>query len=686
MDNDINIDLSQFHGIFFDECSEGIDVMEAELLKLDVDDPDLEAINAIFRAAHSIKGSAGTFGFEEIAGFTHELETVLDGLRDQRLKFSSEIKTILLSSVDSLTGMIECSKDSKPIDNSSVAEIQQKLSDIYNGKNNTAQVAVDTTDSPLEIVDVEESSEEDEQPGAAWHISFYPHENLFFTGNDPFRLLRELKALGRVDVHADYSKISSLSEIDPENCYLGWDIVLYGNVTLNEINEIFAWVEEDCELDISLEQDERATPDRRAGDDKAETGRRKTDKKKGAKREGSSIRVGTEKVDELLNLVGELVITQSILSRVYMDMNVDHSERFIDCLTQLERNTRDLQEQTMSIRMLPIDFAFQRLPRMVHDLSQSLAKKVELNISGESTELDKNVLEKIGDPLLHLVRNALDHGIESPEVRIKSGKPEIGCINVNAHHVGGSIIIEISDDGAGVDVEKIRKKAQEKELVNENTVMSDFELQNLIFMPGFSTSTNVTDVSGRGVGMDVVKRNITDLGGTVELSSQKGVGSKFTIRLPLTLAILDGQMVQVGEQTFIVPLHSIVETVQVNREQLNTIADNDHVYKYRAEYIPIINLQEIFNVTKNESVEHDLLVIVDIGDRHFGFRVDDVIGQQQVVIKSLETNFKQVQGIAGATVLGDGSVALILDVLDLSRKMHGKDNQNISALQPEVQH
>ena len=333
----------------------------------------------------------------------------------------------------------------------------------------------------------------------------------------------------------------------------------------------------------------------------------------------------------------------------------------------------------MSIRMLPIDFAFQRLPRMVHDLRQSLGKKVELNISGESTELDKTVLEKIGDPLLHLVRNSLDHGIESPEERLKAGKPETGQISVNAHHVGGSIIIEITDDGAGINTERVLEIAQDRGIVSKNDNLSEAELQNLIFAPGFSTAVDVTDVSGRGVGMDVVNRNITDLGGTVDLFSQQGVGSKFTIRLPLTLAILDGQMVRVGNQTYIVPLHSIIETIQVESEQLSQVADNDELYQYRDEYIPIIKLKKVFHDTDDSYGDHSLLVIVDIGGKHFGFRVDEVVGQQQVVIKSLESNYKQVQGIAGATVLGDGSVALILDVLALSRKVMG------SGLQYQIQ-
>jgi two-component system chemotaxis sensor kinase CheA len=491
---------------------------------------------------------------------------------------------------------------------------------------------------------------------------------LFYTGNDPFRLIRELQSLGSLDVKVDSSRLPDFSEMDVENCYLGWEMVLHGNVTLNEINEIFAWVEGDCELEIHLEEERRNAPDRRDHDGQPNTGRRKTDIAGLPKQESTSIRVSTDKVDSLLNLVGELVIMQSILSRVISDLEIQDAEKLYEALDALERNTRDLQEHTMGIRMLPIDFAFQRLPRIVHDLSHSLGKKVDLSISGEATELDKTVLEKIGDPLVHLVRNALDHGIEKPEVRSAAGKNETGVISVSAYHLGGSIIIEIEDDGAGIDVQRVLDKAIEDGMVNENDELSQIQIQNLIFHPGFSTVMEVSDVSGRGVGMDVVKRNITDLGGTVELISQPGQGSKFTIRLPLTLAILDGQMIRVGDQIYIIPIHSIVETLQVKEEKVNALSDQAKFYQYRDEFISVIPLREVFNIEQEQHDDHhELLVVIDIGGRRVGLSVDEVVGQQQVVIKSLETNYKQVDGLAGATVLGDGSVALILDVLGLSQ-------------------
>ena len=356
-----------------------------------------------------------------------------------------------------------------------------------------------------------------------------------------------------------------------------------------------------------------------------------------------------------------------------MDLDLDHAEKLSESLEQLDRNTRDLQEQTMNIRMLPIDFAFQRLPRIVRDLSQTLEKKVELKFSGQSTELDKTVLEKIVDPLVHLVRNSLDHGIETPEQRRAKGKDETGVINVNAYHQGGNIIIEVIDDGAGLDQKKILEKAREKGFVEEeDEELSVEQEKDMIFMPGFSTAVNVSDVSGRGVGLDVVRRNIADLGGMVEVVSEPDHGSKFTIRLPLTLAILEGLMVRVGGQVYILPLLAIVESVQIKKGQVNAVAGKAEFYQYRDEYLPVIRLHEVFNIeTEVTNLEQGLLTIVDAGNKRIGLFLEEVLGQQQVVIKSLKKNFHQVEGISGATILGDGSVALILDVPGLVQRYSG---------------
>ncbi|MDT8453098.1 MAG: chemotaxis protein CheA [Gammaproteobacteria bacterium] len=664
MDSEINIDLSQFHDVFFEECSEGMEIMESGLLNLK-EDSGAEVINTIFRAAHSIKGGGGTFGFSEISDFTHGMETILDEMRNAKLSVTPEVVELLLAALDCLRDMVQCSKDKQPIDKESVTELHQRLEDFINNSAAPAAPAVAEKSSPVSEVDELDAV-------AIWNISFYPNENMFYTGNDPFRLIRELQGLGDLKVTVNHERLPTFSNMDAQSCYLGWDMVLRGNVSRDQITEIFEWVEDDCELEITQHEEviEAAIESRETrAIDELKVGRRRTDKIATSGQESASIRVGINKVDGLVNLVGELVITQSILSRLCNDLGMDKNEKLSECLDQLERNTRDLQEQTMGIRMLPIDFAFQRLPRIVHDLSLSLGKKVELRFSGETTELDKTVLEKIGDPLMHLVRNALDHGIEAPDVRVAAGKNEKGLISINAYHQGGNIIIEISDDGAGLNLEKILNKAREKSLIDKNEELSEAQISNLIFSPGFSTAVVVSDVSGRGVGMDVVRRNMTDLGGTVEVVSKPGKGSLFTIRLPLTVAILEGQMISVGDQVFIIPLLSIVESLQINANQIKAVANESELYPYRDEYISVIRLRELFNISADKKDESSpgLLVVIDIGGRRIGLYVDDVIGQQQVVIKSLEQNYQQVAGIAGATVLGDGAVALILDVLGLAQ-------------------
>ena len=498
---------------------------------------------------------------------------------------------------------------------------------------------------------------------------------MFYSGNDPLRIIRELETLGEFAIKAEVENLPDFDDLDVHNCYLGWRMQIQGQITREQIEEVFAWVEGDCRLEITREIERRSPEDRRKAPE--QSGRRKTDS------EHRSIRVSTDKIDNLLNLVGELVITQSILNRVCNDLDMDSSDKFLACLEQLEHNTREIQEQTMSIRMLPVDNTFQRIPRIVHDLSIAQGKQVTLEFSGETTELDKTVLEKIGDPLVHLVRNALDHGIETPDIRASKGKPEQGTIKINASYEGSYVILRISDDGNGINSEKLLATAIEKNLATEGEELSESQIQNMIFLPGLSTSNEVSDISGRGVGMDVVRRNISDLGGTVDVWSEQGIGSTFTIRLPLTLAILDGQVVRVGNQIFIMPLHSIKETVIFDDSEANTVTGKVELYKYRDEYIPLIRLTELFNIEPETNADQpELLVVFDIGDKHIGILVDDVVGQQQVVIKSLENNYKSVSGLAGATVLGDGSVALILDVLGLATQ-HKETVNRVNTAQPE---
>ncbi|MFV2059474.1 MAG: chemotaxis protein CheA [Gammaproteobacteria bacterium] len=664
----MTFDMSQFLETFYEESFEGLQIMENELLNLDVGAADAETINTIFRAAHSIKGGSGTFGLNAVADFTHVMETLLDEMRDGRRSVTQEAVDILLASVDVLTNMLEALKDGNDLDHDKISSTHENLEKLLHGKSAGADKSSTTTTHNNIPETISETSTDD------WNIHFKPHENMLQTGNDPVRILSELENLGDYNVTVSLSTLPEFNELNPENSYLAWDVELAGTVKEAEIKETFDWVEDECDLKLSKKSAPEVN-DNTSDEDNASTveRRKSTDRRSGDRRvskpkESASIRVNIDKVDDLINMVGELVITQSMLSQLGDAESFDqqHIERLRDGLVQLEQHTREMQESVMRIRMLPISFAFQRFPRLVHDLSQQFGKHIELKLTGESTELDKTVMEKIGDPLVHLIRNSLDHGIESPEQRLTSGKPETGIIELNAFHQGGNIVIEIIDDGAGLNKDKIFSKALEKGIIKQGENLPDEQIYDLIFRPGFSTADVVTDVSGRGVGMDVVRRNIRSLGGTIEVDSNPGVGSKFTIRLPLTLAILDGQLVKVGNETYIVPLISIIESLQIKPENISGVTGAAEVYKLRDDYIPIVRLYQMFDIVPiNRNIKEGLLVVVEAEGKKIAILVDDLLGQQQVVIKSLETNFRKVNGLSGATILGDGTVALIIDITGL---------------------
>ena len=528
----MTVDVSQFHQVFFEESLEHLANMESALLQLEGGGNDPEVVNVIFRGAHSIKGGGATFGFQAVAEFTHLVETLLERIRSAKTVITPDIIAMLLESVDVLREMIGALQAGTEIDVTRSAALQQRLTNML------AQAGEGLADSPAgaQVVSASESVDD-----AGWRIQFRPHRHFFRTGNDPYRILRELADLGHLEVKADISALPSFLDMDPEECYLAWNLVLNGKISRAEIDEAFAWVEGDCDLIIEplatpiQAASTKTTAEVRRADEKPASLMAERRAGQDRRAEGESIRVSIEKIDTIINMVGELVITQSMLSEVgamVHGLNDTALENLRDGLAQLERNTRELQEGVMRIRMLPISFAFSRFPRLVHDLSSKLGKKVELKLSGEQTELDKTVMEKIGDPLVHLVRNALDHGIEAPEVRRSQGKPEVGQIHLEACHQGGNIVIEVSDDGAGLNRERIAAKARERGLLAEGVEPDEERILDLIFDPGFSTAESVSDVSGRGVGMDVVRRNIRDLGGNVEVSSQPGQGSRFTIRLP----------------------------------------------------------------------------------------------------------------------------------------------------------
>jgi two-component system chemotaxis sensor kinase CheA len=684
------LDLAQFHDAFFDESFEALDTMEASLLKLNLGAPEPELVNTIFRVAHSIKGGSATFGFSEVASFTHTCETLLDELRGNRMQVTRHITDLLLKSVDVMRDMLRSVQSKSPIDAQRVADLQFDL-ELAIVQKNAAPAVASAPPTPVAAPVVSSTKHR-------WQILFRPFPQLFVHGNDPLRMLRELSELGGYSVRLDPQELPTLHDINPEVCYWSWDITLESDANRETITQVFDWAEGDCELVIEDANEQKApeaaaaaqaepiaqpavespASEHRAAEPVAQDAAapapikphvvENNETPKHGLGDGSSIRVSTEKIDELMNTVGELVITQSMLSQLGMKVTGSVAEQLRSGLAQLERNMRELQESVMRVRMLPISFVFSRFPRMVRDLSQRLNKQVDLKMTGEQTELDKTVLEKIGDPLVHLVRNSVDHGIEMPEVRQQAGKPPNGTVYLEAYHKGGNITVEVGDDGGGLNRDRILAKARSRGLVGPNEVLSDDAIYELIFLAGFSTAEQTTDISGRGVGMDVVRRNIKELGGTIEVRSALGKGSRFIITLPLTLAIVDGQSVAVGTETYIVPLITIIESLQLKRDMINRVAGQGEVFWFRDGYVPVVRLHEIFGVNPRTTQLHEGLIMVVEGEgRRVGLFVDDLLGQQQVVIKSLETNFRRVDGVSGATILGDGQVALILDVPGLIR-------------------
>lgn len=649
--------MSQFLETFYDESFEGLEIMETELLALDVGAADNETINTIFRAAHSIKGGSGTFGLNAVADFTHVMETLLDEMRDGKRDVTEEAVNLLLTTVDVLREMLTALRENSELDSERIKVTHDQLEELLGSDSSSSTAQQSSTVSDDSVV------------AQGWHISFHPHEDLFKTGNDPVRILRELEALGDFEIKTDSSRLPEFDNLDPEESYIGWEIDLKGQVSREDIDEVFAWVEDECDLDISaIEANVEIILATSEAESKEKTQTAQSEKpstksKPKATTESASIRVGIDKVDSVINLVGELVITQSMLSTLGENFDMTKVNSLIQGMEQLELNTRELQEQVMRMRMMPINFAFQRFPRLVHDMSQKMGKNIELKMTGEQTELDKTVMEKIGDPLVHLVRNSLDHGIEMPDKRKEVGKPETATLGLNAYHQGGNIVIEVIDDGAGLNEEKVLAKAIEQGLVPAGVELEPARIHELILLPGFSTADTVTDVSGRGVGMDVVVRNIRSLGGSLEVWSKPGEGSKFTIRLPLTLAILDGQTVAVGDEDYIIPLISIIESIQLTPEMLNVVIGKGETFKLRNEHLPIIRLHDVFGgKPRTTDLCEGLLVVVESDGKKMGLFVDELKGQQQVVIKSLEVNYKRIEGISGATILGDGSVALIVDI------------------------
>ncbi len=651
----MSMDISDFYQTFFDEADELLADMEQHLLGLDPQEPDAEQLNAIFRAAHSIKGGAGTFGFTVLQETTHILENILDGARRGEMQLSTPIINLFLETKDIMQEQLDAYKTATEPDAATFQYICQAL----------RQLALEAKGESAPAAAAAPAASAAPAPAAAGL-------RMALVNLKPGEIPLMLEELGNLGTLSDVTKGETSVEVTLDSSVGQDDIVAVLCFVIDESQIKFLdaasapapapAVAAVTEVVVEEAPAPAAAPQPVA--EAAAPAKREAAKKPAAAKasESTSIRVAVEKVDQLINLVGELVITQSMLAQRSNELDpVAHGD-LLNSMGQLERNARDLQESVMSIRMMPMEYVFSRFPRLVRDLASKLGKDVELTLLGSSTELDKSLIERIIDPLTHLVRNSLDHGIESPEKRVAAGKSGTGNLTLSAEHQGGNICIEVVDDGAGLNRERILAKALSSGLPVSDA-MSDEEVGMLIFAPGFSTAEQVTDVSGRGVGMDVVKRNIQEMGGHVEIASKQGKGTTIRILLPLTLAILDGMSVRVANEVFILPLNAVMESLQPLANDLHPLAGGERVLEVRGEYLPLVELWNVFDVhgAKTEATQ-GIVVILQSAGKRYALLVDQLIGQHQVVVKNLESNYRKVPGISAATILGDGSVALIVDV------------------------
>ena len=720
---------------FFQECEEQLAEMEDGLLIIEREEGDLETINAVFRAVHSIKGGAGAFGLDDLVRFAHTFETTLDGMRSGKLDITPQIVKLMLRSADILADLVRISRDGGEMDETRVSQMSEELSragGIAPAAPQPAPVAaipgeVDEfgfaptpvsfdfgADAPSDepqvdefgfapvMIDFEDIAGDDGRPHTI-EVSFTPKPELYAKANDALRLLREIGRLGVVEVACDRSTVPLLTEIDPEGAYLSWKISVTG-ADEQSVREVFEFVEFDCDLEIvsriagvddaSADEVVKAVLAQVAAEEattntaaalvelavaaqpaaevappqvaKSPTPANQQSQPAAAAsaQQGATIRVDLDRVDRLIDLVGELVINQSMLAQRVMEAGIARLSDVAVGLDDLEHLTREIQDSVMAIRAQPVRPIFQRMSRVVREVADMTGKSVRLVTEGENCEVDKTVIERLADPLTHMIRNAIDHGLEKPEARLKSGKPEQGVVRLIAAHRSGRVVIEVSDDGGGINRAKVREIAVSKGIIDEDAQLTDAEIDDLIFAPGFSTASTISDVSGRGVGMDVVRRSIQALGGRITISSKPGRGTTFSLSLPLTLAVLDGMVVTVAGQTLVVPLSAIVETLQPKASDVHGLGEKARVIAIRGSFIPLIDVGSVLGYREDDAdTLNSVAVMVETENQsQCALMVDGIIGQQQVVIKSLETHYGHVVGVAAATILGDGRVAVILDV------------------------
>ena len=643
--------VDSFKQSFREEAREILIDLEAALLALNVHRDDLEIVGRAFRALHTIKGSGSMFGFDELAAFTHNLENAFDEVRNGRLAVTSELIDLTLLALDQIKALLE--------ENATSAQPEVRAQIISRLRSLTPSAEVEAaasgrTEAVAVTADVEQSQ---------WRIHFAPGPEFTRNGTDPLLLLRELRQLGELEIRASFESMPALADLDPARCYVSWDMVLSAPVNADAIRDVFIFVEDICELSIdaiSIPAKASEIPalselelvSKEAADPRAQGARRFHDQPDNA----SSIRVPAAKLDQFVDLVGELVTVQARLSEIA----TRHDDPDVLAVSEeIDRLTSALRENSMNIRMLPIRATFERFRRLVHDLARDLHKDVDLTIEGAETELDKTVIDQLSDPLMHLIRNSMDHGIEPSELRLAHGKQPTATIHLSARHSGANVLISVADDGGGIKVAAVRARAIEKGLISEEMQLAESEILAMIFEPGFSTAKQITDVSGRGVGMDVVRQRVESLRGTVEVASKPGIGTSVTLRLPLTLAIIDGLLVRVGKAFFVLPLANTLECIELSREDSEK-ANGKHVAIVRGEIIPYIRLRQYFNIVA-EPLDREQIMVVETEEGRCGFVVDEVLGDYQTVIKNLGRFYRHVQVVSGATILGNGTVALILD-------------------------
>jgi two-component system chemotaxis sensor kinase CheA len=660
--------LDHFRKTYFEECAELLDAAYAHLADLGEQRGDAETLHAIFRAVHSIKGGGGAFGFGRLVAFAHQLETLLDRLRDGRVAATVDIAALLVRATDALSDLVEAARSGDPAGGVEREDaLCQALREAADGAPSPAPAELGPPATAVPTLATGGAT-----AAARYRIRFVPRAEMFQRANEPLLLVRELKRLGEVRVDADIGRLPDLAALEPEHAYLSWTIEIVTRASRADIEEVFEFVVDDCELGIDVIACAPAGPAVPAAVDVAAAPTLPPAAEVATPAAGRatvagaqpSIRVDVDKVDRVVNLVGELVINQAMLMQLSSGLPPDLCSGLSNGLETLSQQLRELQESVMAIRAQPVKSVFARMPRLVREVAAQLGKDVRLVVTGEATEIDKTVIEQLADPLTHLLRNALDHGIEPPDERESLGKPRQGTVHLSAEHRSGRIVIAVADDGRGIDRARVLAKAKARGIVAPGQVLGDEEIDDLIFLPSFSTAEAVSSISGRGVGMDVVKRNMQALGGRIAVQSRLGAGSLFTLSLPLTLAVLDGMVVAVGAETYIIPLTNIVESLRPAAADIHRMLGRGDVLAIRGDYVPLVHLHRRFAVPGAVTDPcQGIVVIVDgEGEGRVGLVADELVGQQQVVVKSLEANFGPVDGISAATILGTGRVALILDV------------------------